>query len=103
MIKAGSKRQLLAEIARQPQQADPRVMRRKRFKYRPSLVATAIVDIEHMGIEIQRRKHRRQPLVHGWQRKIGRAPSELQSLMRISYAVFCLKKTKQQNNKKITK
>src|SRR3546814_8253819 len=24
--------------------------------------------------------------------KIGRAPSELQSLMRISYAVFCLKK-----------
>src|SRR3546814_10661021 len=28
--------------------------------------------------------------------KIGRAPSELQSLMRISYAVFCLKKTKQE-------
>src|SRR3546814_3038303 len=26
--------------------------------------------------------------------KIGRAPSELQSLMRISYAVFCLKKKK---------
>src|SRR3546814_4465744 len=25
-------------------------------------------------------------------RKIGRAPSELQSLMRISYAVFCLQK-----------
>src|SRR3546814_7897304 len=25
--------------------------------------------------------------------EIGRAPSELQSLMRISYAVFCLKKT----------
>src|SRR3546814_4493521 len=25
--------------------------------------------------------------------QIGRAPSELQSLMRISYAVFCLKKT----------
>src|SRR3546814_7643648 len=25
-------------------------------------------------------------------REIGRAPSELQSLMRISYAVFCLKK-----------
>src|SRR3546814_19507785 len=29
--------------------------------------------------------------------QIGRAPSELQSLMRISYAVFCLKKKK--NNK----
>src|SRR3546814_9018714 len=29
-------------------------------------------------------------------KQIGRAPSELQSLMRISYAVFCLKKTKKQ-------
>src|SRR3546814_9481437 len=29
--------------------------------------------------------------------KIGRAPSELQSLMRISYAVFCLKKKKLKN------
>src|SRR3546814_6718309 len=28
--------------------------------------------------------------------EIGRAPSELQSLMRISYAVFCLKKKKKQ-------
>src|SRR3546814_10616294 len=28
--------------------------------------------------------------------EIGRATSELQSLMRISYAVFCLKKTKQE-------
>src|SRR3546814_2954150 len=28
--------------------------------------------------------------------------SELQSLMRISYAVFCLKKTKKQNNRSIT-
>src|SRR3546814_11524819 len=40
------------------------------------------------------------PVAHGgfspWQLdgKIGRAPSELQSLMRISYAVFCLKKKK---------
>src|SRR3546814_1869934 len=33
--------------------------------------------------------------------QIGRAHSELQSLMRISYAVFCLKK-KQQNNYHIT-
>src|SRR3546814_3043245 len=29
-----------------------------------------------------------------WPCEIGRAPSELQSLMRISYAVFCLKKKK---------
>src|SRR3546814_6230820 len=33
----------------------------------------------------------------GWI-EIGRAPSELQSLMRISYAVFCLKKKKTDNN-----
>src|SRR3546814_1719321 len=32
--------------------------------------------------------------------QIGRAPSELQSLMRISYAVFCLKKKK--NNAQLT-
>src|SRR3546814_1284448 len=32
--------------------------------------------------------------------QIGRAPSELQSLMRISYAVFCLKKKKKRINKK---
>src|SRR3546814_6286437 len=30
--------------------------------------------------------------------QIGRAHSELQSLMRISYAVFCLKKKKTHNN-----
>src|SRR3546814_10020369 len=34
--------------------------------------------------------------------KIGRATSELQSLMRISYAVFCLKKTKKQNQQHTT-
>src|SRR3546814_6218319 len=31
--------------------------------------------------------------------EIGRATSELQSLMRISYAVFCLKKKKHNNNR----
>src|SRR3546814_6095983 len=31
--------------------------------------------------------------------QIGRHTSELQSLMRISYAVFCLKKKKKKNNK----
>src|SRR3546814_2848801 len=34
--------------------------------------------------------------------EIGRAPSELQSLMRISYAVFCLKKKKKDNRHKYT-
>src|SRR3546814_8668525 len=33
--------------------------------------------------------------------KIGRATSELQSLMRISYAVFCLKKKKETNSTKL--
>src|SRR3546814_10582809 len=32
--------------------------------------------------------------------EIGRATSELQSLMRISYAVFCLKKKKKTNHNK---
>src|SRR3546814_2677737 len=32
--------------------------------------------------------------------QIGRAPSELQSLMRISYAVFCLKKKNTKHNTK---
>src|SRR3546814_11945486 len=31
-------------------------------------------------------------LAEGWNAEIGRDTSELQSLMRISYAVFCLKK-----------
>src|SRR3546814_7388270 len=37
----------------------------------------------------------------GWKYpyEIGRAPSELQSLMRISYAVFCLKKKKTKEKK----
>src|SRR3546814_10785330 len=39
--------------------------------------------------------------LHGDGKQIGRAHVELQSLMRISYAVFCLKKKKEQ--KKVTK
>src|SRR3546814_6594285 len=35
-----------------------------------------------------------------WADKIGRAQSALQSLMRISYAVFCLKKKKNNTNTK---
>src|SRR3546814_7063360 len=35
--------------------------------------------------------------------QIGRAHSELQSLMRISYAVFCLKKKKKQKHTNYTK
>src|SRR3546814_2621277 len=39
----------------------------------------------------------------GRQRRSEEHTSELQSLMRISYAVFCLKKKKQQKKKKDTK
>src|SRR3546814_4240955 len=41
-----------------------------------------------------------EPITGSRSREIGRATSELQSLMRISYAVFCLKKKKRHNNKK---
>src|SRR3546814_1636926 len=34
------------------------------------------------------------PSIHSGAQEIGRATSELQSLLRISYAVFCLKKNK---------
>src|SRR3546814_6493141 len=46
------------------------------------------------GIERARRFFRR-----SWPRRSEEHTSELQSLMRISYAVFCLKKKKQQKNK----
>src|SRR3546814_4661380 len=39
------------------------------------------------ALRLRREQHDRMPSA-----KIGRATSELQSLMRISYAVFCLKK-----------
>src|SRR3546814_8630206 len=41
---------------------------------------------------IQGRQDIAQPTYHDARDQIGRAKSELQSLMRISYAVFCLKK-----------
>src|SRR3546814_3609358 len=47
-------------------------------------------------------RHRRHPVVdhlHPRDVEIGRATSELQSLMRISYAVFCLKKKKKHTQK----
>src|SRR3546814_8644230 len=41
------------------------------------------------------RRHNHKP-----EQEIGRAHAELQSLMRISYAVFCLKKKKQKQQQK---
>src|SRR3546814_3902733 len=45
----------------------------------------------------QRGKKVQQSAVHDWADRSDEHTSELQSLMRISYAVFCLKKKKQNN------
>src|SRR3546814_7859813 len=50
--------------------------------------------------EVARRHEVDRSLVYRWRRELGRSEehtSELQSLMRISYAVFCLKKKKNKN------
>src|SRR3546814_2765718 len=62
----------------------------------------------HLGERRRRARRRARNPGRGLRRErteIGRAPSELQSLMRISYAVFCLKKKKVQktNNTKNAK
>src|SRR3546814_7752248 len=49
------------------------------------------LKIAHVGVAVQ------EP-----EQQIGRAHVELQSLMRISYAVFCLKKKKSKNKIKLT-
>src|SRR3546814_6594943 len=46
--------------------------------------------------------HRARRFRPPWRQQIGRAHVELQSLMRISYAVFCLKKKKQKKQKQNT-
>src|SRR3546814_10703131 len=46
----------------------------------------------------QERFARHDPESGRWHVEIGRATSELQSLMRISYAVFCLKKKKRKQD-----
>src|SRR3546814_5063665 len=60
----------------------------------PHLLAVA-VDREGLAAEGVRDEQRDELL-----REIGRHTSELQSLMRISYAVFCLKKKKNRKYKK---
>src|SRR3546814_8217391 len=64
--------------------------------------AASRVEVIHVGaavrIDAREQRHDRRQLIEIAQ--IGRAPSELQSLMRISYAVFCLtKKTHIKNNR----
>src|SRR3546814_4667259 len=61
----------------------------------------ALGDAAPAGVGRDPRQHAQSPRPfgdrppgHGDRGEIGRATSELQSLMRISYAVFCLKKKK---------
>src|SRR3546814_6306347 len=60
-------------------------------------LGVAIGDMEQEGIDAQRTEHcigREGRAVSGAVRRSEEHTSELQSLMRISYAVFCLKKKK---------
>src|SRR3546814_10041412 len=54
------------------------------------------------GLDVQRARHRRRPalLADRGDLRSEEHTSELQSLMRISYAVFCLKKTKKRTKTK---
>src|SRR3546814_3450618 len=66
-------------------------------------VVQAVVDAmpRHAGVQAAQQVERIDVAVMraegGADHQIGRAHSELQSLMRISYAVFCLKKKKNTN------
>src|SRR3546814_1286942 len=54
--------------------------------------AGEILDIEHAARLKRRRQHRQSLSMGGDEGRSEEHTSELQSLMRISYAVFCLKK-----------
>src|SRR3546814_6028819 len=60
----------------------------------------------HIGIYVSSRAQKEVPgTIHEWLAERSRSEehtSELQSLMRISYAVFCLKKKKLSNKRKNT-
>src|SRR3546814_8736857 len=55
-------------------------------------------DSDHSAVAFLRRGHDRETIVVVVSNRSEEHTSELQSLMRISYAVFCLKKKKKQHN-----
>src|SRR3546814_2124279 len=63
-----------------------------------------IVDVDHMSVRarqealdvLEELQHPGVISSHSWSTRSEEHTSELQSLMRISYAVFCLKKTNKQ-------
>src|SRR3546814_2613694 len=59
--------------------------------------AAAVAEAQHLEARLQRRVAR-DPGVAAERQRSEEHTSELQSLMRISYAVFCLKKKKNQEN-----
>src|SRR3546814_6425948 len=63
--------------------------RDRRFRYRRSLAG--------LLAPVAGRSHQDRPELRAQYRRSEEHTSELQSLMRISYAVFCLKKKKKQN------
>src|SRR3546814_8018266 len=69
-------------------QVQCRVVEHEMHRNRPELAACFFAERF-----VHRMQHPTIPVLHlAGQGEIGRATSELQSLMRISYAVFCLKK-----------
>src|SRR3546814_10085172 len=86
----------VAQVARGTRQADERQGELSRRKIGGRTDRVPPVDVLSRLSAEGRRGVRGLPVLReGGQ--IGRAHSELQSLMRISYAVFCLKKQKKKN------
>src|SRR3546814_9669954 len=58
-----------------------------------------VVALREIAEQTVKPKHLEESVVSGLQKRSEEHTSELQSLMRISYAVFCLKKKKQQGQR----
>src|SRR3546814_1533927 len=94
-IAAGARRRGRAvEQGRTPRRADPAFARNR-----------LVDDSDQRPAVLQERDQRAEDRAarHEADRRSEEHTSELQSLMRISYAVFCLKKKKKQQNKQRTK
>src|SRR3546814_5946694 len=65
---------------------------------RQEVAARALADTDPLTGLLNRRAFLREAIGRAGDQRSEEHTSELQSLMRISYAVFCLKKKKQQTN-----
>src|SRR3546814_2059615 len=72
------------------------VLSRKWRRSSPTMVGTAKVAKRTLKLGSNRSTARTSAIMATWLRRSEEHTSELQSLMRISYAVFCLKKKNQQ-------